>query len=48
MTDSIPPFSGQKKAEEMQFQQRGGCLNTEGSGKKLYHHKFKALKYNHK
>ena len=43
MVDSIPPFSGQKDAEEMQFQYRGDCLNTEGSGKKLYHHKFKAL-----
>ena len=33
MADSIPPFTGQKEAEEMQFQQRRNCLNTEESGK---------------
>ena len=47
MAGSIPPSQDKKRLQKCNFS-RGDCLNTEESWKKVYHHKFKALKYNHK
>jgi hypothetical protein len=48
MADSIPPSQDKKRLKKCNFSREKVVLILREVEKKLYHHKFKALKYNHK